>query len=125
MRIPGSSERTALADAERGEHALEQRVDRGDEQLRARLAGLQLVQRREAPRADRKRRARPVVGQTVPRGKLDHLQLGREPAGGIGHCAHRLLVGRDEHRAAAPVYLARGACEVRHDQRLRAAGDRG
>jgi hypothetical protein len=36
--------------------------------------------RRQAPRADRQRRAGAVIGQAVPRGKLDHVQFGREEA---------------------------------------------
>ncbi len=47
-------------------------------------------------------------------------ELGRKPARGIDHAAHRLFVGRDEHRAALG-----GAGEVAQDQRLRTAGERG
>ena len=45
--------------------------------------------------------------------------LGREPLRGIGDRAHRLLVGRDEHRPAF-----RGPRQVGHHQRLCAARHR-
>ena len=104
----------ALADAERGQHALQDGVDRRDEQLSARFADLQPVQGGEAPRADRQGGAGAVVGQAVPRRKLDDFQFGREILRGIGDTAHRYFVGRDEDGAALC-----GAGEVGHDERLR------
>jgi hypothetical protein len=77
---------------------------------------LQLVQRRQPARADRQGRAGAVVGQAVPGGELDHVELGREVGGGIGHRAHRRVVGRDEDRAPFG-----GTGEVGHDERLRPA----
>ena len=110
----------AIPDAERGEHALERGVDGGDEQLRTALASLQAVERRQPPRADRQGRAGAVERQTVPRGKLQHFQLWREEARGIGQRPHGTFVCGDEDGATL-----RCAGEVGHHQRLRPAHQRG
>ena len=105
-----------LADAERGQHALEHRIRGGHQQLRRVLLALQAVKRGEPLCADRQRGAGTVVGQTIPRGQFDHAQFGREIACCIRHRAHRAVFGRDEDRAAFG-----GAREVGHHQRLRTA----
>jgi len=114
-----------LADAERGEHALEERVDRRDQQLRLAGAQLEPVKRRQPPRADREGGARPVIGQAVPRRELDDVQLRREEGRGFGNGAHRAFVRCDEHGPATRASAPRRPCQVGKDQRLRPARDSG
>ena len=57
-----------LADAERGEHALQAGVDGRNQQLRRFDRGLKPVQCRQPFRADRQRRAGSVIGQAIPPG---------------------------------------------------------
>ena len=112
-----------LAHPERGQHALGQRVDRGHEELRRGGFGLQPVKRGEPARADRQRRAGAIVGQAIPRRKLERFELGREIARRIGDRAHRRVVGCDQDRARAAALPGR-ARQIRHQQWLRASCNR-
>ncbi len=105
----------AFADAERCEHALQHRIDRGDQQLGPCLPALQAVQRRKALGTDRQGRACAVIRQAIPSGKFQYLQFRREEPGGIGNRAHCAFVGRDEDAASGC-----RACEIGHHQGLRA-----
>ena len=113
-----------FADAERGQRALEHRVDRGDEQLRPFGRGLQAVQRRQPLGAGRQRGAGAIVGQAIPSRVFDRLQFGREEHRRFGDAAHPGFVGRDPHRAPVAFCMCHSPREVGHDQRRRAPGDR-
>ena len=106
-----------LADAERGQRALCQRVDGGEHELRRGRLLLQPVQRADPLRHDAQRRRGAVVGEAIPGRDLHDLQLGREERRGRGDAAHLRLVGGDEHRAAR-----RGARKVGKQRGEEAAG---
>ena len=108
----------AFANAEGREDALEHGIGRGDDQLRLCFAGLQAVKRSQPFGTDRQGRTGTVVGQRIPRGKLDDVEFGREEMRRIGNRPHRSIVGRDEDGASRA-----GAREIGHHQRLRPAGD--
>ena len=99
--LAGCEARDQLTDAERGQRALDRRVDRGQDQARAIGLLLQAVERRQPLRHDPQCRRRAVIGQAVPGRKAQHFQLGREIGRGRLDAAHRRFVGRDEHRPAA------------------------
>ncbi len=111
-----------FADAERCGHPLGRGVDRGDEQLRTLGPILQAVECGQSTCADRKRRARTVVGKAVPGGKLDNVELGREIAGRFCNRDHRGLVVGNEHGAGRAIpRMRQGSGEIGHDERLRPA----
>ncbi len=108
-----------FADAERGKRALEHGIDRGDQQLRPRVAlVLQLLQRRQPPRADRQGGRGTIERQAIPRREIDHVQLGCKETRAFHHRAQGGIVRRDEHAAALGFRSRCGAGQVGHDQRL-------
>ena len=115
--------RADLADAERGQCALGDRVDRGDQQLRPARRLLQRPQSLEPPRGNAERGRGAVIGQAVPGGKFDRFQIGRIEGRGLGHRMHHRIVGRDEDDAPALLARGGGAGEVRQQQRQRAGRD--
>ncbi len=109
-----------LSDAKRRDGALQQSVDRGDQQLRDFGCVLKAVERCQPPGADREGGAGAVIGQAVPGGEFDDVEFGGEVGGGLGDSAHRGIVGGDENGAGL-----RRAGEVGEDERLRAPGEAG
>ena len=110
-----------LADAERRQQSLRRGACGGDEQLRLVALGLQRAERRQPLGHDAQRRGGAVVGQAVPAGKRQHLDLGREQRHGFGERAHRRFVGDDRDGAAA---LARSRARRARDRRRATAGSR-
>jgi hypothetical protein len=102
-----------LADPRRGEGALEDGVDGGDEELRLRRGGGQRGERRQPVARHPHRRRGAVVRQAVPRREIDGVDLGREVRHRVEHAARRRIVGGDEHRAAFG-----GPGDIGHQPRL-------
>ena len=86
-----------LAHPERGYQPLGGGIGRGDQQLRRRARDLQGMQRRHPFCHDPQRRRGAVVGQAVPGGEGEDLDLGREDRHRVGQRAHRRFVGGDDH----------------------------
>ena len=93
--LPRRKRRRELADAERGEGALSDCGDGGEDQLAALRRVLQCRQRCEPVGADAHRRAGAVIGQAVPRRKAVYKQVGGKEGRGVGDRLHRAVVGRD------------------------------
>ena len=110
-----------FADAKRGERALEQRVDCGNQQLWFIALLLQTLERKQSLRADRQGGRGAVKRQAIPRGKFDNLKLRRKECGGFADRAHRAFIGGDKHRAALAGLRAHCARQIGKHQRLRAA----
>jgi hypothetical protein len=123
----GGEARDQLADAERGKGALGQGVEGGEDQLRPFWFCLERMETGEAGRRGAERGAGPVIGQAVPGGDFDDLDLWREIMGGVGDRAHQLLVRSDEdgtcRRSAGDVRQQPGLEAGRHagqgERRLR------
>jgi hypothetical protein len=107
-----------LADAKRGQGALRDRGDGGQDQLAALRRSLQRCQGRQPVGADPHAGPRPVIGQAVPCRKTVHRQFGGEKGGRIRDCRHRRVVGRDIDQS--PVACP---CEIRQQQRQKTVGD--
>ncbi len=106
-----------LADTERGQRALGDRRDGGEEQLAAFRRLLQRRQRRQPIGADAHRRTRAVIGQAIPSGEAVDDEVGSKEGRGVGYRLHRRVVGRDIDEP-----LAAGARQIGEQQRQEAVG---
>ncbi len=130
--LPRRQRRRQLADAKRGEGALGDRRNGGQDQFAAFRGLLQRRQRRQPVGADPHRRTGAVIGQAIPCRKAVDYEVGGKEGRGIGDRLHRAIVGGDIDEP--PVAGARQIGEqqrqetiggARQRQRRRCRSDRG